>query len=302
MDSSKIKVAALMGIGVMVFILLVIFTGFSAQPNVKSLFPNSTEEVTEKFKLEILPTHGTYTIWIAAFVYQMLWMAYLLTSLFGNNDASDILSKKFYLFFLLNQIFMIAKLFAWSRQEIVRSFLMTTMAQIFLDVAFYFASTDLNDYLSSYQSSNLPKYHIWCQRLLVQNGVLFYASWTTFIVLIDTTTVLAYVLKAPAETACILALSILTFLIFLWYILENFAFRKYTEYTFTSYIACIWVLSGILANVWGENDNITGFVLFLTLFSIVLFFIRIVLVVVRNPPRRRDYDEIEYLRGEDINF
>ena len=302
MDSSKIKVAALMGIGVMVFILLVIFTGFSAQPNVKSLFPNSTEEVTEKFKLEILPAHGTYTIRIAVFVYQMLWMAYLLTSLFGNNDASDILSKKFYLFFLLNQIFMIAKLFAWSRQEIVRSFLMTSMAQIFLDVAFYFASTDLNDYHSPYQSSNLPKYHIWCQRLLVQNGVLFYASWTTFIVLIDTTTVLAYVLEAAAETACILALSILTFLIFLWYILENFAFRKYTEYTFTSYIACIWVLSGILANVWGENDNITGFVLFLTLFSIVLFFIRIVLVVVRNPPRRRDYDEIEYLRGEDINF
>lgn len=291
-----------MVIDLMVFILFVIFTGFSAQPNLKSLFPNSTEEVTQKFKLEILPTHGTYTIWIAVFAYQMLWMAYLLSSLFGNNEASYILSKKFYLFFLLNLIFMIAKLFAWSRQEIVRSFLMSSMAQIFPDVAFYFVSTDLNNCLSSYQSANLPKYHIWCQRLLVQNGVLFYSSWTTFIVLIDTTTVIAYVLEAAAETACILTLSILTFLIFLWYILENFAFRKYTEYTFTSYIACIWGLSGILANVWGENDNITGFILFLTLFSIMLFFIRIVLIVVRNPPRRRDYDEIEYVRQEDLNF
>ena len=294
MAYSKKKVIRLLLFTIPLYFIFVIVASVSTSPNHRSVFPNTTFEVYQEiYALEATPVTSTFSIWIVIYVYTFLWIIYTCSTVIRGGKSTEVLSGRFFIFFLLNIIFMIAYVFTWSRVEDVLSFLMIVVAQIFLDVCFYFVSVDIHKYLSNNAITSTNRKDVWCLRILVQNGILFYTSWNTVIALINTGVVFSYQLGTSTETASITILSFLAIILLAWYLLENFGFQAYTEYTFTSYVGFIWALSGIFVKAWEVNDLVGGFTLALLILTLILFIVRITIILIRSA-KRTSYENISY--------
>ena len=294
MAYSKKKVIRLLFFIIPLYFIFVVVASVSTSPNHRSVFPNTTFEVYQKiYALEVTPVTSTFSIWIVIYVYTFLWIIYTCSTVIRGGKSTEVLSGRFFIFFLLNIIFMIAYVFTWSRVKDILSFVMIVIAQMFLDSCFYFASVDIHTYLSNNAVTSTNKNDVRCLQFLVQNGILFHTSWTTVITLINTGVVFSYQLGTSTETASITILSFLTVILIAWYLLENFGFQTYTEYTFTSYIGFIWALSGIFAKAWKVNDLVGGFTLALLILTLILFIVRITIILIRNA-KRTSYENISY--------
>ena len=100
-------------------------------------------------------------------------------------------------------------------------------------------------------------------------------------------------LDVSDQSASLASLVIFTILAIVYFIVENYVFNIYLEFTFTHYVALIWALSGVLANSWGVNDAVGGLTLALLIVVVLMLIARIVILVMRNR-RRESYDSIEY--------
>merc|ERR1712212_820239 len=130
----------------------------------------------------------------------------------------------------------------------------------------------------------LNKYHkvdLWLIRVLIQNGVAIYTTWTAIATLINLTIVLTYDAKMLPADAATTTLSILTGVLFLWFVLENGPLDKHVRYIFTIYPVVIWALSGIMSGKYDAADlsrnNI--FTVGLLASACVLFVSKILLVI-----------------------
>jgi len=158
---------------------------------------------------------------------------------------------------------------------------------------FSFACSDLREYLQAHDIEPENKVSVYCHRILVQNGILFYLTWTLVAALLSFSTTLNRELEVSNEGASLAALIILAVTTLAYFYCESFVFETYTTHTVTFYVVLIWALSGVLKGVWGENDVIVGMTLALLIVAIILLIIRIVIIVLRS--RRRDsYDSIGY--------
>ena len=203
------------------------------------------------------------------------------------------MSVKFFVSFNVAIIFLTVWLFLWSIKSVIGTFVVLVMAQIFLDLTLYFGLTDFYEYTSTHSNLSESKLDIWCQRFLVQNGLLFYGTWTTVASLLNTGILFRYELEVASQTASLIGLSILTVLILAWFILENFVFTAYTEFTFTPYIVLIWAFTGIHISVWGNNTPVAVFNLVLLIFSCLFLVARITIIVIRNS-KKGSYETIGY--------
>lgn len=300
MAVSNNKSAIIISLTVVVYVIHLVFNGLAGS-GATELFPRSIGNASDKFHLEMTPVGATFSIWGIIFTYQLLWMVYAISTIFRNGDQTNILSAKFYISFMTNIIFVTIWLFMWTRLEAVPSFIVITIAQVFLDLAIGIACSDLTDYESTHEITGSNKVDIWCQRILVQNGLLFYGTWTTVATLINTAVVFSYELNLSTETSSLIALSFLGVLALTWFIIESFVIQQYTGYTFTAYIALIYALSGIIAGVWGENQAVAGLTLALLISSIIFLAVRIVILVFRGT-KRTSYDSIGYsAKSETVN-
>lgn len=292
----------LIGFTFLVYIIHLIFNGLAAKgkPGNK-LFPNSPGGISKLFNIEITPVGATFSIWGFIFFYQVAWLIYSISTIFRDGPATNILSQKFYYFFLLN-IFMITTwLFLWARTNLIGSLIVIFLGQVFVNMAIGFSCKELYEYTK--ENGEQAKPDIWCIRLLVQNGLLFYGTWTTIATLLNLAIVLRYEGHLSSSTASIISLSLLGVLVIFWFILENFIISKFTEYTFTVYIVLTAALSGILANIYRELDVVAGIVIGLLILSIVFLFGRLLIIVIRF--RKKKYHlntDMSTLKGDqDMN-
>lgn len=292
MASSKNKVTATIVLTVVVYIIHLVFNGLASR-GATNLFPRSVGDASDVFKLEMTPVGATFSIWGIIFAYQIIWLIYAVSTIFRQGDHTEILSTKFYMGFMTNIIFVVIWLFVWTRLEAAPSFIVIMIAQVFIDLAIALACSELTAYQETHELNSSNKVDIWCQRILVQNGLLFYGTWTTVATLINTAVVFAYELEATTEKSSLIALSFLGILSIIWFVLENFVLCRFTGYTFTPYIALIYALSGIFAARGKPNDPVGGLTLGLLILSIVLFIVRIVLIFL-NHRKRASYDSIGY--------
>lgn len=271
-----------------VYIVHLVLNGLSAKggPGNK-LFPNSVSNVSEHFKLEMTPVGATFAIWGVIFAYQLAWIIYTITTVFRDGPACNILSGKFFSGFIVNIVLISAWLFVWSREKALGSFVIILSGQVFLCLAIARACKDLKDFNDDQKITNKTRADVWCQRILVQNGLLFYATWTTIATSINFAVVLAYVLETSTFTASIVSLSILGVLAIAWFVVENFITRKYTEYTFTAYIVLIIGLTGIVINIWKDDKRVAGLALTLTILSALFLIARLVIIGIRSRKQLR---------------
>ncbi|XP_012556939.1 uncharacterized protein LOC100206920 [Hydra vulgaris] len=276
----------------LIFIIHLVFNGLAGAGD-NNLFPTSVGNISNKFSLEITPVSKTFSIWGVIFTYQVLWIIYAISTIFRNSNANKILSTKFFVFFNLAVITLTVWLFVWCVKSIVGSFVVLVIGQIFLDLTLYFALTDFYEFTSTQSNLTENKWDLWAHRILVQNGILFYGTWTTVASLINTGIFLKYELEVKSQTASLVGLSILAVLILAWFILENFVLTAYTGYTFTAYIVLIWAFTGIHIGVWNKNTPVAVFNCVLLVFSCLFLVARIVILIVRNS-KKASYETIGY--------
>ena len=283
MNDMKISTKVLIFLTLVIYIIHLVFNALSARggPGNK-LFPNTVSNISKRFHLEITPVGATFSIWGAIFAWQVLWILYTVSTVFRSGPATNILQNKFFIVFIANILTVIAWLFTWARAEGVISFVIILLGQIFLDVAIAFACYDLRVFLDDQKVYSQGKVDIWSQRFLVQNGLLFYGTWTTIATLINTAVVFAYYIGTTTKVASLVSLSLLGVLAITWFILENFVIQKYVEYTFTAYITLIIGLTGILLNIFNEDKLVGGITLGLLILSGIFLVARLIIISVRH--------------------
>ncbi len=196
------------------------------------------------------------------------------------------------MFYTLANLCNFSWLLVWSREYIGLSFAILALTGITLETSLFFAYRNLYNYISGFpkqaETPSIPD--VWCIRILVQNGIIFYNTWVSIATCLNLTTFLQYDIDVNGSKAATGALCCLLVIILLWFALENFVLEMYTRFTFAEYIVLIVGLSGILKKNWTDGHGNQGFVLFLLVLSAVLLVVRIVLIVVKE---KRGFKEEE---------
>jgi hypothetical protein len=123
------------------------------------------------------------------------------------------------------------------------------------------------------------KVDIWLVRILIQNGIAFYATWLSIASNLSFATYIIWRLGASVEDAGTAALLLILAAIIVYFILENFVWRKYLQYTFSPWFVMIIGVVGSLNKNWNYNSPTRNNIISLVILIIVtfLFTIRIVL-------------------------
>lgn len=237
------------------FVALLAFNGLS---NIKSpLFPRNIGNVSREYPTQITPTGATFAIWGFIYLFQSAWIVYSLTLLFRSN-AADILPAKFYIYFMFSSVCTVCWLLVWVREELNLSLAFLVAAVISLACTVGEASIGLHDYLKQFPSATAKPNtaDVWCVRLLVQNGIMFYAGWVTLATCINLVVALHYAHDFDADKVTTGVLAFMLCLILFWFIMQNFVVKEYSRFILAGYVPLIVGLSGVIqAHNPGSQDN-----------------------------------------------
>jgi hypothetical protein len=123
------------------------------------------------------------------------------------------------------------------------------------------------------------KVDIWLVRIFIQNGIAFYATWVSIASNLNFAIYIIWRLGAGVEDAGTAALFLILAAIINYFILENFVWRKYLQYTFSPWFVMVIGVIGSLNKNWNYDSPTRNNVISLVIIIIVtiLFIIRIVL-------------------------
>lgn len=243
------------------------------------LFPQSIGNVSRIFHLDATPSGATFSIWGFIFTYQLIWMIYMAVAACRSGDATSLLPGSYYITFNLNIILTIVWLFVWTRMKIVMAFAALTLGSLLLDTSIIIASKSIHDYVTTNKITSTNKADIWCHRILLQNGLLFYATWTTVASLLSTGIVLVYHCGMENKTASLMVLALLGVLVILYFICENFLFRSYLEHVISPYATLTWALGGVLKKSYGRYEDISYLAMGLLAMTLIFFVSRVIVIM-----------------------
>ncbi|XP_019897292.1 uncharacterized protein si:ch211-161h7.5 [Esox lucius] len=278
-------------LSVLLFLVIIVFNALAST----GVYPflESTANVSAMFDTQITPSGWTFSIWGVIYSWLSAMLCYILSGLCRKNAYGwmycrpSVLPYGFYVSWLLNMVFNVTWLFLWDRA------LGNTMLMIPAFVILFLVA--LTNYMMIIYSCHalhtfgawLDKNHkmdLWLIRVLVQNGLCVYSTWTTIASLINFTIVMNYNADLTAMDAATVSLSILTAEVLVWFILENFVFEKHMRYILTIYPVVILALCGNMTKNYDEaapsrNAYFTAVLLGV---AITLFVVRVCLVVWRH--------------------
>lgn len=164
------------------------------------------------------------------------------------------------------------------------SFICTFASQVCLNTAIAYAFNDLKAFLDAngkaYKKGNAD---VWVHRVILQNALELYATWTTVATAINLAVVLSYGTGlCSTRIASLVSLSIIGVLAILWFIVENSVLLEYTPYTFTVYVTLIIANLGIVYNIYATDKLVGGLSLGLLVLSIAGLIVRCTVIIVRE--------------------
>ncbi|XP_061614412.1 uncharacterized protein si:ch211-161h7.5 isoform X2 [Phyllopteryx taeniolatus] len=135
--------------------------------------------------------------------------------------------------------------------------------------------------------ARLKKYRnvdLWLLRILVQNGVMIYATWTTIATLINLAIVLTYEANLSPTNAASVSYCVLTVVLLVWFFLQNVVLDEHMRYVLVDYPVVIWALAGNFdKNYNAESLSRSAiFIVVLLTAASLLYAVRLVLVFWRH--------------------
>ncbi|MEQ2288318.1 hypothetical protein AMECASPLE_021435 [Ameca splendens] len=273
-----------------IFIITMVFSALAAAGS--SPFLYDTSNISAQFVIQLTPSGWTFTIWTIIYIFLALVMVYTFSGIFRKNAygyvycSPAVLPYGFYAFWCLNLVLNVSWLFLWDRM-----FMPAALAFLILIALTNYAVIFFSCYGLSQYGAWLNKYHkvdLWLHRVLIQNGISIYATWTTIASLVNLTIVLVYDANVSNTDAATISLSLLTVVVVAWFFLENFVFDKHVRFILTIYPVVIWALTGVFTENYNAADPTRNNTFIAALLGVAcfLFVTRILLVTwrqVKNP-------------------
>ncbi|KAE8601027.1 hypothetical protein XENTR_v10013503 [Xenopus tropicalis] len=269
-----------------VYTLMVAFNAIAGAGLKRNIFLQSVGNISNKYNTEFTPAGWTFTlIWNVIFFWQFLWFGYVLSGLCRRSELGwmylkpNVFPVPFYLVWILNNVFNIGWLFLWDREYLIPALVFLGAIPFTNYIVLFISYRSL--YLNGDWLQTQHKVDLWLIRILAQNGIAFYTTWTTIACLLNFSVCLTYNGGITSSTSVTVALAILAFEMVLWFCLENFLFDKYVRYTVTVYPIVILALSGALDKNFitsdpGQNGIFTAVLLAV---ACAAFALRLVLVI-----------------------
>ncbi|XP_028296642.1 uncharacterized protein LOC114479504 [Gouania willdenowi] len=244
-------------------------------------FHSSTGNVSSRFETDVTPAGWTFSIWGVIYTWLTLMVIYLTSYVFRGSWAQSLLPYAFYFCWVSNLLLNITWLLVWDR-EMMSVSLVVLLLVVITNVGALFCCCYATDYyglwLASYHRRDLS-----CLRILVQNGLALYTTWTSIAALINLALVL-HLAGMERSTAATAALCLLLGEVSVWFILENWVLDRWVRNILTVYPVVIVALAG---NVYRRFDPEhptpnAVFTVVLLVLACILFVSRVFTVIWRN--------------------
>ncbi|XP_041922947.1 uncharacterized protein LOC121687872 [Alosa sapidissima] len=275
------------------------------------VFQQSTEDVTQKYVTAITPAKWSLFFWDFTYVWLLCMHIYLLAGLYRRRVYSwmyvspAVLPYAFHVVLITNIIMNISYLFLFDRELLLASLVMSATMAFTNCLLMFFSCYGVKVY-----GAWLNKHHsldLWLLRILVQNGVAMYTTFTSVATLLTLTIVLQFDAKMSSSNSAIISLSFLLAAILIWFVVENILLENHFRFVLSVYPVVILVLAGIVSHESspGPNDVVSAALLGV---ACILFLIRITLVVWRHckhplyPPDMPVMSPIELVRTQNQVF
>ena len=258
------------------FVLKVIFNalgGIGCYP-----FSRSVANVSDTFPLDVTPAGWAFSIWGLIYTWNLAYIAYALTTEF--RDVPPVINELFYLLYIICDVLNIAWLYAFTSEYIFSSCVILVSNQIALYALMYVVYVNYSAYQKEIEQQH--KADAICTAVLVENGIMLNAAWVTIASLLSIGMVLTYDNNVPMGTSCVLILAALLVIVLLWFVLQNFTFQPYLNYTYSDWPVFLWALSASLAKNWDPSSVSARFTMADLVIVIILVIARIALQAQKN--------------------
>ena len=264
--------------------------GFIAFNGGSPAFPMDFNQVSQKYMTEMTPTSRVSVLWTINVAYQFVWLLYSLVTLFREGSATKVQSSYTISAFLVYTMLGVAWLFVWSRGHLYWSLAIIVMGQYALCIAYGCACADLL-YFLRYNEVTLQNIRdVWCQRMLVQNGMMFTVAFNAVWSFLTLTMFLTYELETDSATTSLLALALLGLTVIVWFFLENTMLKDHVQFTCSHYAVLIGALISIHQRRRQSGDDpygVSALVIGLMVITCLLCCIRLVVLFFKSYEKRK---------------
>ncbi|XP_052254988.1 uncharacterized protein LOC127860744 isoform X2 [Dreissena polymorpha] len=274
---------------VIVFALVTAFNALGATRNGAGVFQNNTGAIANAFYLEVTPAGWTFSIWGFIYAWQAAWLLYAVVTIFRRKVGTyvylmSVFPCQLFIFYILNNLANVGWLFAWDRMKlyVALPLIALTPITLYVSLAYSFGRLYANlDFLTR----NALYVDIWLIRMLIQNGMAFYAAWVTVATYINVGLVMTYkdgsdindtAVSQDISSTVVLVLVLVS--ISTWMALDLTVLDKYTRYTFSPYVTWTVAMAGVVQKNFNLDTAYRN-----SLFSAALLGVAATLLVCKIP-------------------
>jgi hypothetical protein len=263
-------------------------------------------EVSDKYELEITPASWTFSIWAFIYIWQALWIIYLIILTCKYEMDRIIFGPVFWLFYNLANIFNFIWIIVWVNEAVIAAAIFLIGIAVCLIVAAFkahmyllvdiaktvqmprdnYGGLDQDDQPDA-DVSTVPRWlrHSQCIKValyaLVLNGIPFYATWTVVASCLNFGILLAYEANVSESVASVAMQIVLTCIIlFYWSLDFGPTTREYLKYTYSPYIVLIVAFCGILTNDYPNDSTTYYYTLALLIAAAVAYVAKILMGII----------------------
>lgn len=246
-----------------VYIVMIIFNAGAATPILGNVFKYNTSAISAISETYLTPSGWTFSTWGIIYAWQALWLLFALLLIILKKDgfrlfnSPPVLSVWFHLFVLINFILNIVWLFVWDSLNFTGAYVVLVLMTAVLYVA---AIISHKNTFEAEMNLMRSKWVLWGYRLLVNNGLAFYATWITAASNVNLSIAITYrwVVESDKEmyksTSAIIALSVIAVVLIVYFILDIYVLEKYLRYTYSPYVQLAIALIGIITKSHADKE------------------------------------------------
>ena len=263
-----------------VYLATIVINALAAQTTLG--FETLTANVSDQYFLDITPGGWAFSIWGVIYTWQALWHVYG-WSFVCRPKATRTISLVTYWLFGVSNFGNITWIYLWGNYQIVAALPFIMVIPIGLIVSLSFTAWRTYKATSALQKNHWTRADLWTTRILVHNGIAFYATWVSIAWLLNVAIIGHYFGQLSLTDAGTLSLSLLLVETLVWFFLDIVLLDRFTRYIQSVYIVIFVATTAIVTEHWNraeEDPRNHRFALALVLLVVLLQIAKIVLTIV----------------------